>query len=53
MYFKTNPGKKAVKLMLGNTLLGMRYNRTKGIPVINGEESDPEYDIHAKVASSE
>lgn len=37
MYFKTNPGKKAIKLMLGNTLLTMGYNRSKGIPVINEE----------------
>jgi hypothetical protein len=38
MYFKTNPGKKAVKLMLGNTLLKLGYNRTVGIPVVNEEE---------------
>jgi putative endonuclease len=38
MYLKTNPGKKAVKLMLGNTLLSMGYDRSKGIPVINEKE---------------
>jgi putative endonuclease len=38
MYFKTNAGKKAIKLMLGNTLLSMGYNRSKGIPVIGEEE---------------
>ena len=40
MYFKTNPGKKAIKLMLGNTLLRMGYNRSKGISVVNEEEID-------------
>jgi hypothetical protein len=38
MDFKTNAGKKAIKLMLGNTLLSMGYNRRKGIPVIGEEE---------------
>jgi putative endonuclease len=41
MYFKTNPGKKAIKLMLGNTLLSIGYKRSKGIPVINeGQDED-------------
>ena len=34
MYFKTTAGKKAVKLMLGGTLLKFGYNRSAGIPVI-------------------
>jgi putative endonuclease len=34
MYFKTTAGKKAVKLMLGGTLLKFGYNRTAGIAVI-------------------
>ena len=35
MYFKTTAGKKAVKLMLGLTLLKFGYNRTAGINVIS------------------
>jgi putative endonuclease len=31
MYFKTNPGKKAVKLMLGETLKKLGYKRSVGI----------------------
>jgi len=42
MYFKTNAGKKAVKLMLGNTLASMGYNRSKGIPVNNEKEEERE-----------
>ncbi|MEO5641808.1 MAG: GIY-YIG nuclease family protein [Bacteroidia bacterium] len=38
MYFKTTAGKKAVKLMLGGTLLKFGYNRTAGIPVMSIEE---------------
>ena len=34
IYFKTTAGKKAVKLMLGLTLLKLGYNRTAGIHVI-------------------
>lgn len=35
MYFKTTAGKKAIKLMLGGTLLKFGYNRTAGIIVIS------------------
>ena len=38
MYFKTTAGKKAIKLMLGATLLKFGYNRAAGIVVINGSE---------------
>jgi putative endonuclease len=37
MYFKTTAGKKAIKLMLGSTLLKLGYNRSAGIAVINDE----------------
>lgn len=37
MYFKTTAGKKAIKLMLGGTLLKFGYNRMAGIVVI-GED---------------
>lgn len=40
MYFKTTAGKKAIKLMLGGTLLKFGYNRTAGIAVVNEDESD-------------
>lgn len=40
MYFKTNAGKKAVKLMLGETLLRMGYKRSKGIEGINEKGED-------------
>lgn len=42
MYLKTNAGKKAIKLMLGNSLLQMGYNRTKGIPVLNEDANEDE-----------
>ena len=35
MYFKTTAGKKAIKLMLGGTLLKLGYSRTAGIVVVN------------------
>ncbi len=35
MYFKTTAGKKAIKLMLGGTLLKLGYSRSAGIVVIN------------------
>ncbi len=38
MYFKTTAGKKAVKLMLGETLLKLGYNRTVGVGVTNEVE---------------
>ena len=38
VYFKTSAAKKAVKLMLGNTLPKKGCNRSKGIEVINEEE---------------
>ena len=38
MYFKTTSGKKAIKLMLGNTLQSLGYNKSKGIKVINEED---------------
>ncbi len=37
MYFKTTAGKKAIKLMLGGTLLKLGYNRTAGIAVVHEE----------------
>jgi hypothetical protein len=40
MYFKTTAGKKSVKLMLGNSLLKLGYNRSAGIPVINEGEDE-------------
>ncbi|MEX1240967.1 MAG: GIY-YIG nuclease family protein [Cyclobacteriaceae bacterium] len=38
MYFKTTSGKKAVKLMLGGTLMKFGYNRTAGVTVINEDQ---------------
>ena len=38
MYFKTTAGKKAVKLMLGETLLKLEYKRAAGIVMINDDE---------------
>ena len=38
-YFKTTAGKKAIKLMLGATLLKLGYNRISGVVVINEVES--------------
>jgi putative endonuclease len=35
MYFKTNAGKKAVKLMLGETLTKLGYKRATGVVVAN------------------
>ena len=41
MYFKTTAGKKAVKLMLGETLIKLGYKRAAGIVIINeSEESE-------------
>ena len=37
MYFKTTAGKKAIKLMLGETLLRLGYKRTAGIAVVSEE----------------
>jgi putative endonuclease len=39
MYFKTTAGKKALKLMLGETLLKLGYKRAAGIVIINDEGS--------------
>jgi len=38
MYFKTTAGKKAIKLMLGGTLLTLGYKRTAGIEMIISED---------------
>ena len=38
MYFKTTAGKKAIRLMLGLTLLKFGYQRTAGITIINEEQ---------------
>jgi putative endonuclease len=38
MYFKTTAGKKAVKLMLGNTLLRFGYKSLAGMVILNEEE---------------
>jgi putative endonuclease len=38
MYFKTTAGKKAVKLMLGETLLKFGYKRAAGIAIVNDDE---------------
>ena len=38
MYFKTTTGKKAVKLMLGETLLKLGYKRAAGIVMINDND---------------
>jgi len=35
MYFKTTAGKKAIKLMLGETLITLGYKRAAGIVVIS------------------
>ena len=35
MYFKTTAGKKAVKLMLGETLIKFGYKRAAGITIVN------------------
>ncbi|MFN8342917.1 MAG: hypothetical protein U0V64_14745 [Cyclobacteriaceae bacterium] len=43
MYFKTTAGKKAIKLMLGSTLLKLGYNRFDGIVILN-EKLRPEAD---------
>ena len=37
MYFKTTAGKKALKLMLGGTLMKLGYSRTAGLDAI-GED---------------
>jgi putative endonuclease len=37
MYFKTTAGKKAIKLMLGGTLLGLDYKNTAGINIKNAD----------------
>ena len=37
MYFKTTAGKKAIKLMLGETLITLGYKRTQSI-VVTGED---------------
>lgn len=34
-YFKTNPGKKALKLMLRTTLLSLGYSATQAVSVMN------------------
>ena len=39
MYFKTTAGKKAVKLMLGETLLRFGYKRATGIVIENEDKS--------------
>jgi len=38
MYFKTTAGKKAVKLMLGETLLKLGYKRAMGNVIINDDD---------------
>jgi len=38
MYFKTTAGKKAVKLMLGETLLKLGYKRAAGIVILNEDD---------------
>ena len=38
MYFKTTAGKKAIKLMLGETLLKLGYQRTAGVIVISEDD---------------
>lgn len=35
LYFKTTAGKKAIKLMLGTTLLKLGYKTTSGVVIIN------------------
>ena len=34
-YFKTTAGKKAIKLMLGGTLVNLGYKRTAGIEIVS------------------
>lgn len=38
MYFKTTAGKKAIKLMLGETLLKLGYRRTTGVVIMSEDE---------------
>ncbi|CAN5375380.1 hypothetical protein BH10BAC4_BH10BAC4_14750 [soil metagenome] len=38
MYFKTTAGKKAIKLMLRETLIKFEYKSTAGIIIINEED---------------
>ncbi len=38
MYLKTTAGKKAVKLMLGETLLKFGYKRAAGIVIVNEDD---------------
>ncbi len=38
MYFKTTAGKKAIKLMLGETLFKLEYKGTKGIMMISDDD---------------
>jgi putative endonuclease len=40
MYFKTTAGKKAIKLMLGETLLKFGYKRAAGVFIINEDEEN-------------
>ena len=40
MYFKTTAGKKAVKLMLGSTLLKFDYKSLAGMLIISGEDEE-------------
>ena len=39
MYFKTSPGKKAIKLMLGSTLQKLGY-RTTGLAIVADNETN-------------
>lgn len=41
MYFKTTAGKKAIKIMLGVTLVKLGYSRTADIAVINDDGELP------------
>jgi len=41
MYFKTTAGKKAVKLMLGDTLLKFGYQKASGVVILNDGEPRP------------
>lgn len=45
MYFKTTAGKKAVKMMLGETLFKLGYKGTKGLMMIS-DEGEPVPDIN-------
>jgi hypothetical protein len=40
MYFKTTAGKKAIKLMLGNTLLKFGYKSLAGMVILNEEDCE-------------